>query len=405
MVSSDGIAITADAGSVVKIIPVLNLVHVTTVPDSLGFFHGHIGYLQAHGFHVQAVSSPGALADQFRAREQIPVHTIPMARSVSPAHDGVALWRLWRLFRALKPDIVHSHTPKAGLLGTLAARLASVPIVFLSVFGLPQMTRTGLTRRILDVTSWLACSAAHRVWCDSFSMRDYLSQSRLCPIDKIVVFGQGSVNGVDAVHTFSPELYGKASRLEIRTRYGIPPSALVIGYVGRIVRDKGIGELVSAWRILREQYNCLHLLLLGSFEAKDPLSADDENLLDTDARIHLTGHLSDVAPYYGAMDIFVMPSYREGFGVTNIEAAAMELPVVSSRIPGCVDSVQDGLTGTLVPPRDAVALRSAIEMYLNNPELMRQHGQAGRVRVLRDFRPEVIRESLAQEYLRLWQTR
>ena len=383
----------------------IKLIHATTVPDSLGFFHGHIGYLQAHGFHVQAVSSPGPLADEFGTREQILVHTIPMVRSVSLARDGVALWRLWRLFHVLKPDIVHSHTPKAGLLGTLAARLAGVPVVFLSVFGLPQMTCTGLTRRVLDFTTWLACFAAHRVWCDSFSMRNYLGRSRLCPIDKIVVFGQGSVNGVDALHTFSPELYGEAVRAEIRTRYGIPSSALVIGYVGRIVRDKGVGELVTAWRILRERYKHLHLLILGSFEAKDPLPTDDENLLRNDERIHLTGHRLDVAPHYAAMDLFVMPSYREGFGITNIEAAAMELPVVSSRIPGCVDSVQDGVTGTLVPPRDADALKGAIEIYLNNPELRRQHGQAGRMRVLRDFCPEVIRESLTQEYLRLWKTK
>jgi glycosyltransferase involved in cell wall biosynthesis len=379
----------------------LELIHVTTVPDSLAFFSGHTRYLQSRGFRVRAVSSPGSLADRFRAVEGIPVYAVPMARSLSPVSDAVALWRLWRLFLVIKPDIVHSHTPKAGLLGTLAARLAGVRVVFLSVFGLPQMTRTGLTRHLLNVTTRVGCIAAHRVWCDSPSMRDCLRQAGLCQEDKIVVCGHGSVDGVDALLTFSPERWGSTSRGEIRARYGIPRTGIVIGYVGRIVRDKGIHEMVAAWQVLRERHEDLHLLMLGSFEADDRLSADDERTLRNDARVHLTGHRSDVAPHYAAMDIFLMPSHREGFGIANIEAAAMELPVVSTRIPGCVDSVQDGVTGTLVPPREADALRSAVEMYLRSPGLRRQHGWAGRMRVLRDFRPDEIRESLRQEYLRL----
>lgn len=381
----------------------LSLVHVTTVPDSLLFFHGHISYLRTHGFRIHAVSSPGPLAVQFGARAQIPIYTIPMSRSLSPLRDVVALFRLWRLFRALKPEIVHSHTPKAGLLGTLAARLAGVPVVFLSVFGLPQLTRTGLTRHILVVTTWLGCFAAHRVWCDSFSVRDYMAQKRLCPINKIFVLGHGSVKGVDAESVFSPVLQGAAARSGIRTGCRIPPGALVLGFVGRIVADKGMHELAGAWRKLREQYADVHLMIVGKFEGQDPLVPADEHLLRTDPRVHLVGHQSDVAPYYAAMDIFVMPSYREGFGITNIEAAAMALPVVSTCIPGCVDSVQDGVTGTLVPPRDVLALTKAIGRYLDEPVLRYEHGQAGRARVLRSFVPETIQLGLLHEYQRLCQ--
>ncbi|MBI5586248.1 MAG: glycosyltransferase family 4 protein [Deltaproteobacteria bacterium] len=378
----------------------LKLLQVTTVPQSFVFFRGQIGYLKKQGFEIHMVSSPDESADRSLEKEGALLHWVPMARSMAPARDLLALLRLWRLFRKIRPDIVHAHTPKAGLLGTLAARLAGVPVVFLSLFGLPQMAMQGRLRKFLDGTTRLACWAAQCVWCDSFSMRDYVIARGLCPPEKVVVFGQGSVNGVDAEDTFSPLRQGAEVRAAVRRRYAIPEAAPVLGYVGRMVGDKGLHELAQAWAGLGNRYPDLHLLLVGPFEEQDPLRPEDERLFRNDPRIHLTGPRQDVAALLAALDIFVMPSYREGFGITNIEAAALELPVVSTRIPGCLDSVQDGVTGTLVPPRDAPALAEAIERYLRDPDLRRRHGRAGRVRVLRDFRPETIWEALAREYRR-----
>lgn len=384
-----------------KTLTALKLIHVTTVPQSFVFFRGQIGYLKGKGFEIHMISSPGESADRFLEREGAQVHWVPMARAITPLSDLKALMRLRHLYRKIKPDVVHSHTPKAGLLGTLAARTAGVPVVFLSIFGLPQMVQKGLTGQLLDFTTRLSCFLAHRVWCDSFSMRDYLIENNLCPAEKSVVFGKGSVNGVDALDTFSPPRQGAGVRAMVRKKNDIPEQALVLGYAGRIVHDKGMHELAQAWQALRDRYVDLHLLLVGSFEDKDPLLAEDEALFRTDSRIHLAGHRRDMAAHYAAMDIFIMPSYREGFGITNIEAAAMELPVVSTRIPGCVDSVQDGVTGVLVPAHDSRALVEAIERYLDDPALRRRHGQAGRARVLQDFRPETIWEALFQEYRRL----
>lgn len=379
-------------------VPTFKMVHITTVPQTLGFFHGQVGFLKEHGVEVALISSPGELADRFSQEEAVRFYPVTMKRQIIPITDLTALLQLWYRILRIKPDIVHSHTPKAGLLGTIAARLAHVPVIFLSVFGLPQMTRTGFRRRLLDCTTWLACQLADRVWCDSQSMRDYIVSAKLCADSKTVVLGHGSVNGVDAQHRFSPQLYSAAARSALRNRYGIPDKARVLGFVGRIVADKGMSELVDAWRLLREKYSDLHMLLVGPFEAEDPLRPQDEVMLRGDPRVHLVGYQPDVASYLAVMDLFVMPSYREGFGLANIEAAAMELPVISTRIPGCVDSVQDGVTGILVPPRDSRSLASAIELYLNNPDLVRRHGRAGRQRVLHDFRPEVIWEALYQEY-------
>lgn len=380
----------------------LRLVHITTVPMTLNFFRGQIGYLTSHGFEVHAVSSPGdeQALRQFGADERVVVHAVPMTRRMSPFSDLPSLFRLWRVFRRLRPDIVHCHSPKAGLLGTLAARAAGVPVVFLSIFGLVQMTRTGISRRLLDATTRLACRLADRVWCDSFSMRDYMAREGLCNESRLFVVGNGSVNGIDAAGAFFPESNSPASA-EMRSDFGIPLDTLVIGFVGRLTGDKGMHELATAWRVLREQRPDLHLLLVGPLEAQDPMQPEDESLFRQDDRVHIAGPQRNVAPFLAAMDIFVMPSYREGFGVANLEAAAMSLPVVATRIPGCVDSVRDGVTGTLVPVRQADALREAIERYVEDESLRAAHGRAGRARVLTDFRPEDIWASLRSEYERV----
>jgi glycosyltransferase involved in cell wall biosynthesis len=375
----------------------LSLMHVTTVPQTLGFFRGQVTYLKAQGFEVTVVSSPGPLLDHFAEHEQVRAIPVPMTRRVTPLADLRSLARVLRAVVTYKPAIVHSHTPKAALLGTVAARLTGRRAV-LSIFGLPQMTVNGVGRTILNAKTRFECALAHRVWCDSFSMRDVLVRERLCAPDKIVVLGGGSVNGVDAVGRFNPARYSRDDVARIRREWHIPPDAFVAGYVGRIVRDKGMGELADAWRMLRDRYPRLHLLLVGEFEATDPLDPAAEATLRNDPRIHLTGPQLDVAPLFAAMDLFVMPSYREGFGVTNIEAAAFGLPVLSTRIPGCVDSVADGVTGTLVPARDASALASALARYLDEPDLRRTHGENGRRRALEQFRPERIWSELAELY-------
>jgi glycosyltransferase involved in cell wall biosynthesis len=382
----------------------MKIIHITTVPFTFRFYVGHIRFLKSHGVEVHGISSPsdelGSLEEVGR-REGIPVHPVRMERRISPCRDIVSLWHLCRVLRQERPDIVHSHTPKGALLGTIAARAVGVKVVLLTINGLRQMTKTGLSRRVLDAATWLPCRLADRVWCDCASLRDYLIRGRLCPPEKTILFGSGSVMGVDAENVFSPARCGPEVRQAIRAEHGIPRDATVLGFLGRIVADKGMRELAAAWRDLRDQYPDLHLLLVGPFDSTDPLSAADEALFRTDDRIHLTGLRNDAAEHLAAMDVFVMPSYREGFGVVNIEAAAMALPVVSTRIPGCVDSVRDGATGTLVAPRDADMLRAAIVRYLDDPVLRWQHGQAGRQRVLREFRPEDVWQSLYRLYLDL----
>lgn len=377
------------------------LIHITTVPQSLDFLAGQVGYMKRNGFEVCALSSPGEFLDEFSEREEITVCTAKMARRISPLQDIVAILEIWRHMCKIRPQIVHAHTPKGGLLGTISARLANVPIVVYHIHGLPLETATGYKRFLLWLSEKVSCFLANQVYCVSQSIRKVAVAEGLCPSDKVKVLLKGSINGVDASGCFNKANLSKSLSQEMRSRYGIPEDALVIGFVGRVVGDKGIAELVQAWKILREEFSNLRLLIVGPWEPQDSISSDVEYVLKNDCRVHLTGEVRNPEVFYTAMDILSLPTYREGFGNVLVEAAAMELPTVATEIPGCVDSVQNGVTGTLVPARNFEALADAIREYIANPHLRYLHGKAGRDRVLRDFRPESIWKAQFQEYVGL----
>lgn len=377
------------------------VLHVTTVPMTLPFLAGHVAYARRRGFEVHALSSPGEPLDEFGRNLQIAVHPALMPRRITPLVDLGALQQIVRVMRRVRPTIVDAHTPKGGLLAMIAATLCRVPVRVYHQHGLPFITATGLKRLILRRTERTACWLAHQVICVSDSVRAVAIAERLCSREKIKVLGHGSIDGIEASGKFDPARVSVESRQRVRTRYEIPGPAPVIGYVGRIVRDKGLIELAQSWRVLREEYPSLHLLLAGPFESQDPIPPDVEATLRTDPRIHLAGMVHDMPRLYRALDLLVLPTYREGFPASLLEASAMELPVIATRIPGCIDAVRDGETGLLVPVRDAKALTAAIRVYLDDPLLRRQHGFHGRQRALSDFDPEKLRQALFQEYLRL----
>lgn len=357
--------------------------------------------MKDQGFEVHALSSPGAFLEEFAEREQITAHSVEMLRQITPLQDLKAIFRICRRIRKIRPTIVHSHTPKGGLLGTIAAWLTRTPIRIYHIRGLPLMTAKGNKRRLLWLSEKIACLLAHRVLCVSHSIREVAIAERLCSPHKIKVLLGGSGNGVDAIGRYNPDRLTPASQQAIRDEYGIPETSLVIGFVGRIVRDKGVHELIQAWKTLRDEFPDLHLLVVGMLEPQDPVDADVVAILQNDDRIHLTGRQWDTPPFYAAMDLLVLPTYREGLPNVPLEAAAMRLPVVATRIPGCIDAVQDGTTGSLVPPYDSEALANAIRCYLLDSSLREDHGVAGRNRVLDLFRQEKIWEALEQEYVDL----
>jgi glycosyltransferase involved in cell wall biosynthesis len=381
--------------------PAAGLTHVTTVPESLDFFRGQVGYMQARGFTVRAMTSPGPELHQFATELDIGIDAVTMARRITPYADLVAVTAMRRLLRRHRPVIVHAHTPKGGLLGLVAAVAARTPVRVYHMRGLPFTTATRWQRRLLRQAEWVSCHLAHQVFAVSESVRAAAVREGLCDPTRIKVLARGSGNGVDAARRFDPDAMGRAPRLLVRAALGIRAHELVVGFVGRLVRDKGVGELVEAWQSIRTTHPTAHLLVIGPFEPRDAVSPETRRALRSDPRVHLTGSVLDIPRWYAAMDLVVLPTYREGFPNVLLEAAAMRLPVVATAVTGCVDAVEDGTTGILVPPRDAVALARGLHRYLADPGLRRAHGAAARQRVLSHFRPEAIWAALYREYVSL----
>jgi len=375
------------------------LVLGVTSATSSDFFRGQPRYLERAGFDVLVLSSPGKQLDSL-AREGVATAAVPMRREISLAHDCVSLLRLWRLLKELRPAIVEFGTPKAGLLGTVAAWLAHVPCRIYTIHGLRLETTRGPKRSLLMCTERLSGFLATRVLCVSESLRERVVELGIARRAKTIVLGNGSRIGVD-VERFSPQFRGSAELETLRHRLGLPLGAPVIGFVGRFVKDKGIRELVKAFQQLRATYPHLRLLLVGDFEQGDPVEPEIRRFIESSPAMIRPGFVPDTAPYYGLMDVLALPTYREGFPGVLLEAQASGVPVVTTTATGAVDSVVDGETGFLVPVGDSSALAGAIAKLLEDPQLRLRMGRAGRARMERDFRQEAIWSAQVKMYRRL----
>lgn len=353
--------------------------------------------MRANGLDVHVVASPDPRLDAFGAEEDATVHPIQIKRAVDPVADLASLSNVTRLLRRLAPDVVHASFPKAGLVGTMAAAAARVDARVYHMRGLRYESMDGAGRRLLWLTERAACWAAKRVICNSPSNLEQAIADRVCAREKILVIGSGSSNGVDARGHFDPSAAPKA-RARVRAEFGIPSDAIVYGFVGRVVRTKGVGELAQAWRALRENPRAW-LLIVGPLDHVDPISDELRREIDSDERAVLAGHVADPRDYYAAMDVMALPSYREGFPNTVLEAAAMAKPVVVTDVTGCRDSVVDGVTGAQVPVRMVDPLAVALRRYGEDEALRLAHGAAARQRVLDEFEPKRI----WQGYLHLYQ--
>lgn len=349
--------------------------------------------LREAGFRVLLVSSPGDLLWSTAAREHVEPIAIPMRRAISPFADLVALVRLWQLLGARKPDLVEFSTPKAGLLGTLAAKLRGVPRRVYMLRGLKLETCTGLKHQLLLWTERLAAACAHVVLCNSESLRAKAAALRLAPVCKLHLLGEGSSHGVDS-ERFSPGIS------QVRAQMKIAQEAPVVGFVGRLTRDKGLPELVTAFDLILRAEPSAHLLLVGWFDAsEDALDSDLRARIESHPRMHCTGMVRDTAPYYRAMDVLVLPTWREGFPNVVLEAAASGVPVVTTVCTGARDSVVPEVTGLLIQPGEPEAICEAVLKIVRDPLRRHSMGQAARAWVLEHF-PEELVVHIAADYYR-----
>jgi glycosyltransferase involved in cell wall biosynthesis len=363
-----------------------------------------IASVTAAGFELTLVCSPGDGMAALAQRSGATYVAVPMARQLAPAADARSLAALVRLFRRERFDLVHSSTPKAGLLTALAARLAGVPLRLHTFTGQPWVELRGAMRVAARQADRTIARLDTHLYADSHSQRAFLIAEGIARADRLAVVGAGSISGVD-LRRFDPAALA-AVRGEVRARLGIEAGARVVVFVGRVTRDKGAGELIDAFAVLAATRPDLHLLLVGPLEPeRDPLPAATLAAMEAHPRIHAVGFSGEPERYLAAADLFCLPSYREGFGTVAIEAGALGLPVVGTRVTGLVDAIVDGETGALVPAKDAAALATALGALLDDPAARTRLGAAGQKRARELFDAEAVNGAVAREYGRLLEDR
>ena len=382
--------------------PKPKLIRITTVPMSLEkLLEGQLEYMQQF-FEVTAISAdPEKLEELGRAR-RYNTFPIEMTRQITPWQDIKALWRLYNYLKQEKPTIVHTHTPKAGIVGMLAARLAGVPIRLHTVAGLPLMEATGIKRKILNAVERLTYACATKVYPNSVGLQNFILRQGFTHKNKLKIIGQGSSNGIDTSH-FDPQRYNESLKTELREELGITKEDFVFVFVGRLVSDKGINELVQAFSNLKLKGGIsgqnAKLLLVGPLEtALDPLHEETLEAIASNAAIISVGYQEDVRPYLAVSDALAFPSYREGFPNVVMQAGAMDLPAIVSDINGCNEIIIPNKNGIIIPPKNTEALQNAMQELMQNENLYQKLKSNARNLITTRYERQKVWEALLEEY-------
>jgi glycosyltransferase involved in cell wall biosynthesis len=378
------------------------LIRITTVPMALRYLlPGQLRYMKQNGFDVLMISADGPEREAVMSNEQCPHLVVNMTRQITPFKDLACLWQLIKIFKKEKPDIVHSHTPKAGLLGMLAAKICGVKLRIHTVAGLPLMVEKGAKYQLLLFIEKLTYWAANHVWPNSPSLYKFIAAKRLTKEKKLQIISKGSSNGIN-LQRFATENLDAAVTEKIKAKIQYDPANNYVLCVGRLVKDKGITELVNVFCQLQPRHPNLRLVLVGQYEeALDPLPPQTlQQVKDNPAIIH-TGWDSNVEYYMSLASLFVFPSHREGFPNVLLQAGAMGTPIVCSAIPGNVDIVEHQFTGLLFTTADEKGLQQQVEYALQNPGDMKEMAARLYNKVQQYYGQENLWGEIASKYVSL----
>jgi glycosyltransferase involved in cell wall biosynthesis len=337
--------------------------------------------------------------NEIKEREGIKMIAIPFLRTISLRQDFMSLIKLVRLFKEEKPEIVHTHTPKAGLLGMIAAKIANVPVRLHTVGGMPLMGTKGKKTKILQVTEKLTYKYAHKIYPNSVGLKNFILQNKFTTSDKVKVLGNGSSNGIDTEYFKKNYSNAKMEVQNLKRSLGIKQADFVFMFLGRLAKDKGITELVSAFNKMNKENSGLKLILVGPLEQENSsLPNETINTIKNTESIIYPGRTDDVRAFLGVADVFVFPSYREGFPNALLQAGAMSLPLIATNINGCNEIIDENKNGFLIPVKNEEALLEKMEFIYKNPETRIKFGFKIRENIERDFKRSIIWEALLNEY-------
>lgn len=374
------------------------IIRVTTVPVSLGgLLKGQHRFMSSY-YEIVGISSNGPELLETSKNEEIRVIPVQMTRQITPFQDLKSLYQLYKVFRKEKPFIVHSHTPKAGTLSMLAAKLAGVPNRLHTIAGLPLLEVMGKKRTLLNMVEKATYSCATMIYPNSFGLTEIIREHKFTKPSKLKVIANGSSNGIDTSF-FDPSLHSEKEKKSLKKDLGIQDSDFVFVFVGRLVKDKGINELTSAFRKLNTQYKNAKLLLVGDYEKElDPLLAETEQEINTNPNVISVGWQKDVRPYFAISDILAFPSYREGFPNVVMQSGAMGLPSIVTDINGCNEIIKESLNGLIIPPKNSEKLLNAMQKVIVDPEFVKKMASNSRSTIQTSYEQSVVWNGLLEEY-------
>ena len=375
------------------------LFRVTTVPMSLKYLlKGQMAFMSKNGFNVTMISSDGQELNDVIENEKCAHIIIPLTRKITILKDLKATYNLYKLISKEKPDIVHTHTPKAGIIGMLASYFARVPIRLHTVAGLPLMEVTGFKRIILNFVEKVTYKCSTKVFPNSYGLKKIILKHRFTSENKIKVIGNGSSNGIDTSY-FNPELFSIKDNEDLKTNLGIKKTDFVFIFVGRIVSDKGINELVEAFDKISLVEENIKLLLVGPFEDElDPLQKKTKLLINNNENIISVGYKNDVRPYFSISNCLVFPSYREGFPNVVMQAGAMKLPSIVSDINGCNEIIENNINGLVIKLKCVDAIYDAMIKITSDKSLFNKLRLNSRDSIKIKYEREVYWGLLLKEY-------
>lgn len=409
----------------------VKIIRITTVPVSLyKLLEGQPRFFSSRGMDYLCISSPGDDVKQLVMREKCRYEPVPMTRGITPFKDLKALWQMVRIIKREHPDIVHSHTPKAGIISMLAAKLSGVPHRLHTVAGLPLIEARGPKRKVLDLVEKLTYSCATKIYPNSKGLYNFILEHKFAKKDKLKIIGNGSSNGINTRY-FSPDQVSEEQKSRLKQQVGIDPQDFIFVFVGRMVGDKGINELIAAfqslipnpksetrnlksgtWNLKLETWNLKpetqnpkpktsipKLLLVGPFESElDPLSLESLQAIESNPDIIHVDFQSDVRPYFAIADALVFPSYREGFPNVVMQAGAMELPSIVSNINGCNEIIIEGKNGIIIPPKDTEALCHAMKKMMSDKDYYNSLKENARRMIVERYEQRDVWEAILAEY-------
>ena len=359
-----------------------------------------MGFMKEY-FEVVAISAEKEKLEAYGNREGVRTFHLELTRKITPIKDILAVFKLYRFLKKENPSIVHTHTPKAGIVGMMAAWLAGVPNRLHTVAGLPLMEATGLKRQVLNFVEKLTYRFATKVYPNSKGLYDFIIAENFSKASNLLIIGNGSSNGIDTDY-FNPIRFSESDNISLRDKWKIPQDNFLFIFVGRLVKDKGINELTAAFSKLSESKNNISLLLVGPFENDlDPLLPETLVNIEKNPDIYSVGYQNDVRPYFAIADALVFPSYREGFPNVVMQAGAMGLPSIVTDINGCNEIVKKGVNGLIVPPKNEEALLESMQQLVTNQKLYNDLKSSSRQIIVENYNRKEVWEALLKAYRKM----